>query len=165
MIVDLSDLLKRKVIKKDIDITMEEKGFYDGSEYIAFLKPVKLKGEFNLIGDTISLNGTVTTTLELTCSRCLVKFAKKVEIPIEEKLSKEENKDDDYIFIEGDVIDITEIIENNIIVSLPIKMLCNEECKGLCPDCGVNLNDSACNCGENNIDPRLAKLKDFFSSN
>ncbi|MBU5482747.1 DUF177 domain-containing protein [Clostridium sp. MSJ-11] len=165
MIVDLSDLLKRKVIKKDIDITMEEKGFYDGSEYIAFLKPVKLKGEFNLIGDTINLNGTVTTTLELICSRCLVKFAKKVEIPIEEKLSKEENKDDDYIFIEGDVIDITEIIENNIIVSLPIKMLCNEKCKGLCPDCGVNLNDSACNCGENNIDPRLAKLKDFFSSN
>ncbi|WP_315114920.1 DUF177 domain-containing protein [uncultured Clostridium sp.] len=165
MIVDLSDLLKKTITKKDIDITMEEKGFYDGIEYIAFLKPIKFEGEFNLIEDTISLNGTVTTTLELTCSRCLAKFAKEVEIPIEEKLSKEENKDDDYIFIEGDVIDITEIIENNIIVSLPIRRLCNEECKGLCPNCGVNLNNSACNCGENDIDPRLAKLKNFFSSN
>lgn len=165
MVLDLSDLLKKKILKKDLDITVEEKGFYDGMEYIDFKAPIHVKGKLTLTGDVIELNGTIKTVLELQCSRCLANFSKDVEITIEEKLSAMENKDDDYIFIKGDVVDITEIIENNIIISLPIKRLCNEECKGLCSNCGLNLNHSSCNCDEMNIDPRLSKLKNFFSSN
>ena len=165
MVLDLSDLLKKKYLKKDLDITVQENGFYDGSEYISFKSPINLKGKLSLVGDVIELNGIITTTLELQCSRCLSNFAKDVEVQIEEKLSTMENKDDDYIFIKGDVIDITEIIENNIIVSLPIRRLCSDECKGLCPQCGMNLNNSSCSCGDIDVDPRLAKLKDFFSSN
>ncbi|GAA0722872.1 DUF177 domain-containing protein [Clostridium malenominatum] len=165
MVLDLSDLLKKKILKKDLDITVEEKGFYDGMEYIAFKAPINLDGKLTLVGDVIELNGTIRTVLELQCSRCLASFSKSVEITIEEKLSTIEDKDDDYIFIKGDVVDITEIIENNIIISLPIKRLCDEECKGLCSNCGLNLNHSSCNCDEMNIEPRLSKLKNFFSSN
>lgn len=165
MVLDLSDLLKKKILKKDLDITVEEKGFYDGMEYISFKAPINLKGKLTLTGDIIELNGTVRTILEFQCSRCLTSFSKDVEITLEEKLSTIEDKDDDYIFINSDVVDITEIIENNIIMSLPIKRLCDEECKGLCSNCGLNLNHSTCNCVDMTIDPRLSKLKNFFSSN
>lgn len=67
------------------------------------------------------------------------------------------------MLLEDEVIDVTEVIENNIIIELPIKRLCKENCKGLCQQCGVNLNFSKCKC-EKDIDPRLAKLKDFFYS-
>ncbi|WP_341458640.1 DUF177 domain-containing protein [Clostridium tetanomorphum] len=104
--------------------------------------------------------------MELTCSRCLEKFSKDIEIEVNEKFSSDNaNKDDDYIFIDSDAIDITEIIENNITLSLPIRRLCKEECKGLCQTCGTNLNHSRCNCKNEDIDPRLAKLKELFSSN
>lgn len=74
-----------------------------------------------------------------------------------------DDKDDEVIFIDSDTIDITEIIENNIILALPVKRLCKEDCKGLCLRCGSNLNFTTCNCDKDNTDPRLSKLKDLFS--
>jgi uncharacterized protein len=61
-----------------------------------------------------------------------------------------------------DELFIDEIIVDNIILSLPIKTLCSETCKGLCPICGQNLNEGDCDCEIENIDPRLQKLKDFY---
>ena len=55
-------------------------------------------------------------------------------------------------------------MENNILLTLPIKRLCKEDCKGLCQQCGNNLNLSTCQCDNDDIDPRLAKLKDLFST-
>lgn len=166
MKIDVSDLLKKNITKKHIDLTILEKGFCDGREPISFVGPVKLEGTLSLVGDMLDLDATATAKIELICSRCLEKFVRDIHIDIHEKFSNENvNKDDDYIFIDSDAIDITEIIENNIILSLPIKNLCKEDCKGLCQICGTNLNNSSCNCGNQDIDPRLAGLKDFFSSN
>ncbi|SUY61625.1 ribosomal protein L32 family protein [Clostridium sporogenes] len=67
------------------------------------------------------------------------------------------------MLLKNEAIDVTEVIENNIIIELPIKRLCKKNCKGLCQQCGANLNFSKCKC-EKDIDPRLAKLKDFFSA-
>lgn len=166
MKIDVSDLLKKKITKKDVNLTIEKNEFFNGEESIRFVEPVKLEGKFNLVGDILNLDGTATTKLELTCSRCLEKFVRDIKIEIHEEFSNENvNKDDDCIFIDSDAIDITEIIENNIILALPIRKLCSEDCKGLCQVCGANLNNSNCNCEKQDIDPRLAGLKDFFSSN
>ena len=63
---------------------------------------------------------------------------------------------------ENDRLDLDEIVENNIISMLPIKRLCNEDCKGLCHQCGINLNHNTCKCEIEDVDPRLAKLKNCF---
>ncbi|WP_341271486.1 YceD family protein [Clostridium acetobutylicum] len=113
----------------------------------------------------IPLYAEVKGIVELTCSRCLQKFPYDIDLEIDEKFTDNpENKDDEVIFINNYEVDINEIVENNIILSLPIKKLCREDCKGLCPMCGTNLNISTCNCHEDNIDPRFAKLKDLFSN-
>ena len=68
-------------------------------------------------------------------------------------------------YYQGDFIDLAPIICEQIILQIPIKVLCSEECKGLCPQCGANLNTSSCNCHLNFVDNRMAVLKDFTIKN
>lgn len=165
MKLDVSELLKREKAVKELHLEVNKKSFYDGSETIQLLQPIKLDGILTKLGDSLTLNCAINTVLELTCSRCLQKFGYSVDMTIEEEFTNSEkaNKDGDVIFIDSDTIDITEVVENNIIITLPIKRLCKEHCKGLCHRCGTDLNLSTCECGKDDIDPRLAKLKDMFS--
>lgn len=163
MLIDISDLIGKKVKEKEISVSFEGKSFTFDEEEIEFIKPVNLEGIFTISGDIINFDGTIKTTLKLVCSRCLEDFDYPLEIEIHEKFSKTEHDgDNDIIIINNDKVDFSPIIETNIILSLPMKKLCIEECLGLCTVCGVNLNHSTCNCDKNDIDPRLAKLRDFF---
>ncbi|KZL94450.1 YceD family protein [Clostridium magnum] len=165
MKLDVSELLKRERAVKELHLEVNEESFYDGSETVQLLEPIKLDGTITKSGDILTLNCAIHAVLELTCSRCLQKFGYSVDMTIEEEFTNNEkaNKDEDIIFIDSDTIDITEVIENNIILTLPIKRLCKEDCKGLCQRCGTNFNLSTCQCENDDIDPRLAKLKDMFS--
>lgn len=166
MLLDISDLIGKKKTQKEIDVSFKSNNITFEGEEIVFVEPVNIKGNFTLSGDIINFDGTVRTTLNLACSRCLENFNKPIEIEIHEKFSKfDHDEDNDLIIINNDKIDFSPVIETNIILSLPMKKLCSEECKGLCSVCGTNLNHSECNCKENDIDPRLAKLRDFFSNN
>ena len=84
-----------------------------------------------------------------------------IDIDIEERFTNnsEHCKDENVVFVKGDALDITEIVENSIISTLPIKRLCSKNCKGLCQSCGANLNKEACNCNNEDVDLRLAGLK------
>ncbi|MCY6959491.1 YceD family protein [Clostridium brassicae] len=165
MLVNISDLTGKKVNQKEINMFFEGENIIFDQEEIEFAEPINIKGIFSMIGDIISFDGVMVTTLKLVCSRCLEEFNYPVEIEIHEKFSKIGNdEENDIITMKSDEIDFSPIIENNVILSLPIKKLCSEECLGLCPVCGTNLNHSKCNCEKNDVDPRLAKLKDFFSN-
>ncbi|MBV4414904.1 YceD family protein [Clostridium tyrobutyricum] len=165
MKLDISDLLNKEIFTKKLDIILKDDSFYDGKEHIGILSPIRLLANLEKTDHMITLKGKVSGVLELTCSRCLKKFAHAINININERFTDKKivDCDEDIFFINDGYIDITQIIENNIILALPIKRLCKENCKGLCPECGTNLNDSICNCKENNIDPRWEKLKDMFS--
>ncbi len=165
MVIDVSELFSNKNRKKEIHLEIEKDKFYYENEFIQFSKPVKLHLIFKPVGDEIELTGSVETELLLTCSRCLETFPSSMNIELNERLSKTLNsEDEDIIFIENDRLDLNEIVENNIIAVLPIKRLCNKDCKGLCHQCGINLNHSTCKCENEDVDPRLAKLKDLFST-
>jgi len=166
MKIDVNDLISKKASKKKVHLVSIIENFYDDGEYIEFLKPITLDGEVSISENVIRLEGKVKTELGLSCSRCLTSFNYNIDIQIHENFSNiPDNKDDEIIFIDSDIIDITEIIKNNIILSLPIKKLCKDDCKSLCQVCGSNLNISSCNCSDDSVDPRLAKLKDLFSAN
>ncbi len=165
MKIDIIDLTSNKVTSQTIDLSLEIDKLYDGYEYINFSKPIILKGGLSLVEDIIYLDAQLSTEFILTCARCLESFNFPLEIEIKERFSRnKENEDDEVILIEGDKLDITDIIENNIFISLPLTRLCKEDCKGLCQVCGNDLNKSICNCTNDDVDPRLAKLKDLFSA-
>lgn len=165
MELNISELLEEKKSQKELDFVIQENGFYDGAEYIKLMQPINFTGILRKVQDDFILEGKIETVLELTCSRCIEKFSYKLNIMITEKFTnvyKENNEEDEIIFIDNNVIDITQIIHNNIILTLPIKRLCKKDCKGLCQQCGINLNKFKCQCKSHDIDPRLAKLKDVF---
>ena len=78
-------------------------------------------------------------------------------------LEKEEDSGE-YIQVDDYKLDLDELIRTDILLELPTKFLCKEDCKGLCPTCGKNLNEGACNCQTHQIDPRLEVLKQLIDS-
>ncbi|KOR26889.1 YceD family protein [Clostridium sp. FAM 1755] len=165
MNLDVSDLIKKIKVSKEIHLKLEDdKKFFDGEEEILYLEAPTLDGVVNVSEDILTLDGKLSAEIELSCSRCLQKFKHHVDTEVHESFTNNPQcEDDEIMLLKNEAIDVTEVIENNIIIELPIKRLCKENCKGLCQQCGANFNFSKCKC-EKDIDPRLAKLKDFFSA-
>ena len=124
---------------------------------------VKDKAHFQLIG-------TVKTTLELPCSRCVEPFLLPVENSFDLRYQphavntgegEREIEEDDLTtaFYENDQIDLRELMREQFYLALPMKPLCDAGCHGLCPECGTNLNRETCTCTHEWEDPRLAVLK------
>lgn len=116
--------------------------------------------------------GTISAELEIECSRCLQKIDKDLEFAFEAAFVTPENfteakeaelnaKDLDVSVFEGDKIDLTELVREQILLNLPEQVFCREDCKGLCDKCGANRNLIDCNCKEKEIDPRWAALKNL----
>lgn len=154
--------------KKMLELNIEEKIdkiSYLGDE-VVFIKPVTFDGNIIKQNGEILLKGIVQGIAKFFCYRCLKEFEQKISSNIFEKLINAKDSDpaleDDFYAIDNNMINITEIIEDALILSLPMKIICNEGCKGLCPICGTDLNLNTCTCNDNKIDPRLAKLKDLL---
>lgn len=141
-------------------------------EDAVFLEPVKINLEIHKEDERVFVNGRVTTTLSLICSRCLSPYSFKIDsyfdlvfYPIEdflrEKEPEKELKEEDFesMFYRENRIDIDSLILEQINLTIPMKPLCFEACKGLCPVCGTNLNDGECGCKVKSGDPRWNKIK------
>jgi uncharacterized protein len=165
MNINVSEVLAKKTTFKNFSLVLKEGDLFSADSEVSLNKPFELEARVTLVGDILHLDGEIEGELLLLCSRCTEEFTYKVNMEIHEEFTNNiDNKDDNIIFIESDSIDITEIIENNIFLAMPIKKLCSENCKGLCQKCGANLNINTCNCDNEQIDPRLSALKNFFSA-
>lgn len=161
--IPVGEFMKNKSAKSDIHLSVMIGQIDDGAEEIKVLSPVKVDGVMYMTENVLNFNAHVKTSLELICSRCLQPFEKMFENDINEQFTFDRNnKDVDTTFLDSDSLNVTEMIIEDIILSLPMKHLCKDDCKGLCPVCGTNLNFSSCNCSKSEIDPRLAKLKDLL---
>lgn len=158
-----SELTSKKERSKKLDLIVEQEIIELPGEEIKILEPIKFDGELKMVDDVVSLYGNITTKLELECSRCLKNFSIDVNTDIDEKFSNNYKEDDSIALIEGDILDVADAIVSNVISTLPIKRLCVEQCKGLCQQCGADLNIEKCHCDDSNIDIRFEKLKDLFN--
>lgn len=107
------------------------------------------------------MKGTVRTRIHGVCDRCAGEFQRDVSFPIDAvlvtELSSEENEDENIFPLVGDSADLEEIVRTVFVLNLDSKLLCREDCKGICPRCGKNLNLGKCDCRKE-PDPRLAAL-------
>jgi uncharacterized protein len=128
------------------------------------LKVDYVRGQFLLTRTTrgVLLKGQFSTEFEVECVRCLEPFHLKLKVPMEEMLSFSAARDSIYVIDEG-WLDLRQPLREQIMLALPIHSLCRPDCKGLCPNCGQNLNEGPCNCSTEEIDPRLADLKKLLS--
>ena len=124
---------------------------------------------------TVFIKGSFSAQIDICCSRCLENTKLSIGADFAYTLipAKAETREDleltpeelEISYYKGDFIDLGPIICEQIILQIPIKALCSEECKGLCPQCGANLNASSCNCHLNFVDNRMAVLKNFTIKN
>lgn len=165
MIIDVSELIKKKKVKEEVNYSFELKDFDHFGDLIKFADSVKFNGFISIDSDIIYLDGVLVLKLKFICSRCLKDFIYPLQIAIHEVFSSNPEivkNDEEIIFINNDNIDISEVAEANILMSIPIKKLCKEDCMGLCQHCGTDLNLSTCNCKNTQTDERLTKLKDLL---
>ena len=165
MIINFSDLLSKKNRKKEISLSFELEPFEFEGEEIRAIEKVDVEGVAISENDVIVIEASIKTKLKLNCSRCLDTFIYPIDIDIEERFTNnKELQDEEIMFVDGDTLNITEIIENSIISTLPIKRLCKEDCKGICSRCGANLNQGSCDCDTADLDPRMAVISDIFKN-
>jgi len=142
--------------------------------------PVDLRMVIHKDHDRFRLVGTVKTELELDCSRCLEPFKLPVEREFDLRFlpagaAEPETDDDDETEVEDDdvaitfyrdeQIDLDELLREQFYLTLPMKPLCSEACKGICPQCGTNRNTAPCDCSPQWEDPRMAGLKTLLKRN
>jgi uncharacterized protein len=140
--------------------------------------PVTLGFTIHKDKDRFRLVGTVSTTLELGCSRCLEPFTLPINLAFDLRYLPEgmgrsdgdetedgelSDEDASATFYRDDEIDLAALMREQFYLALPMKPLCRQECKGLCPQCGTNLNTDQCQCQIAWEDPRLAGLKALIS--
>ncbi len=129
-------------------------------------EPVKAEGIVRNTAGVLMMTGKVSTCLHGVCDRCAHEFTRDVEIPIDvvlvTELASEENEDEWVFPLEGDSADLDDIIRTVFVLNMDSKLLCKEDCKGLCQRCGKNLNDGPCNC-QKELDPRFAALQQLLN--
>jgi len=129
--------------------------------------------------DNVQVSGTATVDLKPSCARCLEVFDKKLNVPVHVNLAPhkdmhfEEGDDDEggideedvsFSFYKGEEIDMSDLMREILVLEIPMRYLCQDNCKGLCAQCGKNLNKESCSCAKKAVDPRLAALGTLLKS-
>jgi len=134
--------------------------------------PIRVHLRLSKSGRMIDVKSRLETRVELVCARCLEPFSlglnsefgavlkPRPDLPLaeERELNREELESD---FYEGEEINLTSFAQDQVLLTLPQKAVCREECRGLCPQCGKNLNREVCQCPTAIVDPRFQALKNF----
>jgi len=140
-----------------------------------FTGPVQYRLNINRIVDMVEVRGEVESVVELSCGRCLERytmpFATNFSIAFAQQLPDCVDDDGEEIelsaeelgltLLEGDELSLSDPLQEQVLMALPIKPLCQKDCKGICAHCGASLNTEACSCQEPAFDTRFASLKNF----
>ena len=141
-------------------------------ERVKLTAPAKVNGKVRLAGNEVFVNGHVDTRAQVECDRCL----KPIELPVRTDFELEYITGSEYessavaelteaemsvSVFDGKALDIDEIVKEQILLAVPTRMLCREDCKGICSQCGTDKNTGECDCVREDIDPRWAALKNL----
>lgn len=168
MLVNLSDVLTSEGKQMSMEAPLEMTCFESrmGNFGIAEKSPVRFT--FTNIGkEKARVEGSVQITFQTSCDRCLTEVLTMLDLHFERIVtssegSVEDEQIDDLSFMEGYQLNVETFVYNEIIGNWPAKILCKEDCRGICPVCGQNLNVRDCGCDTFVPDPRMAVIQDIF---
>lgn len=141
-------------------------------ERVSLAQPVVVDGEITSSGGEARVSGRLETKVSVECDRCL----KTLQVPVSAKFALQYITGQQYqasqaaeltaeqlavSVFDGEAIDVDEIVREQILLAVPDRVLCREDCKGICSTCGKDLNEGSCDCESSDIDPRWAALKEL----
>lgn len=165
------DLREFKTFPAEVAVDFEADSAEYGIEGVSFRDLMSVRLTIQKIKEEYYCQGYVMVPVEEECSRCLNMFNMELSgdlsFVIKSKEGKaviSENSGEDVIHVKASesVIELNDLIRQALLLSLPLKPLCRPECRGLCPSCGVNLNEETCDCKEEEIDERWEGLRDML---
>ena len=165
MILDMLPILSGSSQQIDFDFVFtpsEESLLATVYSDVDFTEPITVTGYVKNMAGYMVLSADVKVTYHTMCARCAEPVSSILEISFEKDIasSGEVSEDnDDYIIIEDKKLDLLPPVEEEIMLEMPSRTLCKEDCLGLCQKCGKNLNEGDCSCEKKEVDPRLAILK------
>lgn len=130
--------------------------------------PISIVVQVNRSGAMLGCNVAIETTARYTCDRCVEAYETHLNESFHQILQVGDDllqtAEEDVINVPNETVeyDFSERVFEQLLLSEPMKMICREECAGICAECGVDLNAASCECGEANIDPRWEKLKELL---
>ena len=171
MYVNLTDVFtsEGKVVHQSILIEMDEFSCRNGKYEIVSKSPVSFTFS-NLGVGKVRVQGKADVTLCMNCDRCLKPVDEILHLDFEQEVfspevARPDSMDDDQPYMEDYQLNVEELVNTEITVNLPMKVLCKADCKGICRQCGKDLNMGSCECDAFVPDPRMAAIKDIFYGN
>lgn len=175
MRLDLSEIAVH--LGKRISYTIDEPPVEDLGEGMRSVGRVAGKVTFTNTGLNIVTRGSFRTAVEVECARCLRVFRVEIESPIQEELplrsrpaelgeeTCEELPEEERepLFVDN-IFDLDELLRQSIVIAIPIKPICSEDCKGLCPHCGADLNKGQCDCPNDEAEGPFAALASLLEN-
>ncbi|MEE1100096.1 MAG: DUF177 domain-containing protein [Agathobacter sp.] len=168
MTIDVSTIVKSVNMIKTETVELEFDSFESKMGTFTILKksPVTLEIS-NQESKRLLISGTVDIEVAIPCDRCLedvptnIHFNIDKTLTIGESIVDEEMEETDYLI--GFELDVEKLVYAEILVNWPMKVLCKDDCEGICRVCGMNLNKGTCNCERSELDPRMAAIQDIFN--
>lgn len=164
MHIDVTSIRNSKELELKFELLDNLEFFNVHLGELKFKEPVFLKGTISNVNDKFLLKGRIKTKIQLNCSCCNKPVDRIVDLPINEIFGTDDNEQDDIWKLSGNIVELNPVIISNIALDIPMKILCRNDCKGLCPKCGHDLNEYDCECNITELDPRFEKLKFFFNN-
>ena len=164
------DEVAKQLVCDESTASLNEQLMHGGVRDYVFHAPVSVRLEYYRAGQELFVQGHITGTVYGQCARCVEEYAfglerdfsvvlvPKPDVPTDAELGDE---DLDFSSYEGDTVDLSPLIREQMILALPTRPLCEDNCKGLCPQCGINRNLHTCQCHAASADPRLAPLRNL----
>ena len=170
MKIDVSDILQsiNKEVTKEVTISLDVFSSKLGDFTISQKAPVSLH-IMNQENKRLLIQGSTDMVFDTVCGRCLETVPTSLHIDIDKTLSiidgvasDDDMEETDYLI--GVELDVDKLIYGEILVNWPMRVLCKDDCKGICKVCGMNLNKGDCNCQRTELDPRMAAIQDVFKN-
>lgn len=162
MVIDLKKYFQgqQDTLRYELDLSGLELGGVK-----PFCAPVKVEALCRGFAGSVLLELHARYTVSMPCDRCCQTVTQEWERNFSHTVVRQlsdEQDDDSYVVAPEERLDLDELVREDILLDMPTKFLCAPDCKGLCPKCGKNLNQGPCGCGDREIDPRLAVLKELL---
>lgn len=171
MRIDVKDLAQGK---KSFDYVLQAEEIRLDEDSLRVASPLRVSGEMSLRRDEVFVNGVMRGRIEATCDRCLRWVPLFNDLDFDARLmpaasyyrnhtAELHNEDLGYSVFDDEAIDLDELVREQLLLSLPVRLLCEAECRGLCSECGADLNHQQCACDTRAIDSRwnaLTAMKD-----
>ena len=170
MLIDLSEILSLEGKTQVVEAPVSMDSFQSklGDFPVAEKEPLSLTIT-NTGKKVLKIEAKGRITVNIPCDKCLKDVPTEFDINFEQEIDMQASKEDrikdldEINYVTGCSLDVEQLVHNEILIHWPLRVLCKEDCRGICPKCGKDWNEGSCDCDQSSTDPRMAVISDIFS--